>query len=205
MKYYPLSRVITGSRASGTDFTLNGVPYMGPYYKTFDGRYLTGNDPVTGKSEALVSTAGTMETRTQDSGYKKDSIIRVDYTANPESFIPINPFYPKPSEADYNRGFFFRYFAKKRNENRNLIETNKEVYDSLQHIGSPYNYELHQCIQLYWQLTGPLKDTINPTNGVRTAGIENTNKRLVEMKEPIFGGLYTFIGENYSKFAKPVA
>lgn len=202
MKYYPLSRVITGSKSSGDEFTLNGLPYTGPYYKTFDGQHYTGNDPVTGKSEPLVQ----IKTSFNPGSVNQSENTYLAYNAEGlTQFAKINPYYPQPTSLDYSRGFFFRYFAKKRNEVGNLIETSKKVYDSLQLIDSPYNYELYHCIQIYWQLTGPLYDTVNTQTGVRTSGIVDTNKRLVEMKEKDFKGLKTFIGEKYDKFAKPVA
>ncbi len=204
MRYYPLSRVITGSNTVGDSFTLGdgSTPYTGPYYKTFDGKFYTGNDPVTGESEPLIPTglpaesAYTSESDTEYLDFSVSGLTR--YTV-------INPHYPQPTSMDYSRGFFFRYFAKKRNEVGNLKEISKAVFNSLQLLGSPYNYELYHCIQIYWQLTGPLHDTVDPKTGIRTSGIENTNKRLVEMKDKDFKGLKTFIGENYSKFAKPVA
>lgn len=202
MKYYPLSRVVTGLKSSGDDLTLNGLPYTGPYYKTFDGQHYTGNDPVTGKSEPLIRVVSSFDPGSMNQS--SESYLSYN-AAGISKFVTINPYYPQPTSMDYGRGFFFRYFAKKRNEVGNLIETSKKVYDSLQYIESPYNYELYHCIQLYWQLTGPLQDTVNTTTGIRTSGIENTNQRLVEMKEKDFKGLKTFIGENYSKFAKPVA
>lgn len=203
MKYYPLSRVVTGSKSIG-EYTLNGVPYTGPYYKTFDGKFYTGVDPVTGDSKPLIYSPVLNQ---NPPTYLGDEVYAQLKGGNTDlgSFVKINPYYPKPTQVDYDRSFFFRYFAKKRNETGNLIEIRKEVHDSLQLLGSPYNYELYHSVQVYWQLTGPLKDTVDSTNGARTAGIEDTNKRLVEMKEENFKGLITYIGGNYSKFAKPVA
>jgi len=212
MRYYPLSRVVTGSKTTGMEFTLKGEPYVGPYYKTFDGKYYTGNDPVTGDSKQLDPPVGS--SRDTTIGSSRDTNQRTYLKAfgatglsstDLGSFVTITYYYPKPTPADYDRGFFFRYFAKKRNETTNLIEVHKDVHESLKLVDSIYNYELYHSIQLYWQLTGPLVDTVNPTNGIRTAGIEDTNKRLVEMKDESFKGLRTHIGDKYNKFAKPVA
>lgn len=198
MRYYPTSRVITGSNTNGNEFTLDGISYKGPYYTTFEGKYYTGNDPVTGDSEELKPV---IQYRI-DPDYESmkggnSNVLDLD------SFSEIRSYFPIPRVLDYQRGFFFRYFAKKRNENGNLIEVNQEVYFSLKLPNSPYNYQLYHAIELYWQLTGPLRDTVNTVNGVRTSGIEDTNKRLTESKGVVFKGLIPHIGGNYSKFARP--
>ena len=78
----------------------------------------------------------------------------------------------------------------------------KETFLSLQDVSSEYDYIANIAIDLFWQISGPLNDYIQ-TNGVRVAGIEDTNKRLVASKSIKFRGLEEFIGGNYTKFAKP--
>jgi len=210
MRYYPLSRIITGSNTQGNQFTSEGQNYSGPYYKTFDGFYFSGKDPVTGDNKPLIPIVDNTAARNKSTYDVADDANANEYnklknvnTLDIYGFTIINPYYPKPTAEDYKRGYFIRYFAKKRNENGNLIEINLEVFNSLKRPDSIYNYQIFHAIDLYWQLTGPLKDNVNTTNGVRTAGIEDTNKRLTEMKGNNFKGLITFIGGNYSKFAKP--
>ena len=210
MKYYPLSRVVTGLKTTGNEFSVDGKPYVGSYYKTFDNQYFTGEDPVTGESKKL-SPFVVPDQVDKTTGYTRDQFGNAaEYSAiknlnikDVEGFLSIVPYYPMPTETDYKRGFFFRYFAKKRNQNGGLIETTQDIFLSLKKTNSVYNYEIYHAIELYWQLTGPLKDTVNTTNGVRTAGIEDTNKRLTETKDSSFRGLLAHIGGNYSKFSKP--
>lgn len=215
MKYYPISRVITGSRSTGTELYLNGKPYTGVYYRTWDNNYYTGNDPVTGDSqklEYLTKYVPTQEdydidrtggyTRANEGISENYNEVKNVTLLNLEGFSSINSYYPTPSNLDYRRGFFYRYFAKKRNENGNIIEVNYDVFDSLNSVESRYNYELYHSIEMYWQLTGPLKDSANPVTGIITFGIEDTNKRITTTKDQNFKGLIAYIGENYSKFAK---
>lgn len=210
MRYYPLSRIITGSNTQGNEFTSDGKNYSGPFYKTYDGFYFSGKDPVTGDNKPLTPVVDNTAARNKSQYDVADDANATEYntlknvdTLDIYGFSPINPFYPKPTAEDYRRGYFMRYFAKKRNESGNVIETTLDVFTSLTRPDSIYNYQVFHAIEVYWQLTGPLKDSVNPNNGVRTAGIEDTNKRLVEMKAKTFKGLMTFIGDKYSKFAKP--
>ena len=217
MRYYPLSQVVTGSKTDGTEFLVEGVPYMGPYYKTSDGKYYTGNNPVTGQSRLMTPATpqvsgideplpgGYMPGYSILLGNNNDDYINtknIDIN-NYRNFLEIVPYYVKPTEQDYSRGYIMRYFAKKRNENGNIIEIDKKVYLSLQKADSPYDYTVNHAIDTYWQLTGPLKDTVSTQTGIRTKGIVDNNKRLIEAKEPIFKGLTTYIGGKYDKFSRP--
>jgi len=216
MKYYPLSRVITGLISTGDSLYLDGKPYRGPYYQTYDNRYFTGNDPVTGQSKLLTvirPSAGANDTTEFPvaTGY---TIANTD-TANEyntlknvslpeiESFTTIRSFFPQPTPSDYQRGSITRYFAKRRNQDGFIVEVSKDVFNSLKLPGSEYNYEMHVATDLFWQISGPLTDSVNTKTGVRTAGIIDTNKRLVESRNVFFKGLVEFIGGKYDKFAKP--
>jgi hypothetical protein len=211
MRYYPASRVLTGSITQGNEFSLNGKPYVGPYYRTYDNQYFSGNDPVTGDSDELTIISPSENTADSTTGYGLSTTgdaaaynsLKNVQPLDILGFSPILPFYPVPTSQDYKRGFFFRYFAKKRNENGNLIETTLDVYNSLKKIDSTYNYQVYHAIELFWQLTGPLNDTVNTSNGVRTAGIVDTNRRLTDIKTNTFKGLADFIGGKYEKFSRP--
>ena len=54
IQYYPLSRIRTGLNTGGNQYTLNGSPYSGPYYLTYNGDAFTGQNPGTGPNELLA-------------------------------------------------------------------------------------------------------------------------------------------------------
>jgi hypothetical protein len=212
MKYYPQSRVITGSYTNGGEYSVNGEPYIGPYYKTYDNKIFPGHDPVTGGSEPLSSVKDVAQTGEVGLGISFGNVATTplvnEYNANRDvnlltlqQFLPIVPYYVQPTDVDYARSYLYRYFAKKRNQDGGIIETTKDVYLSLQRTSSPYNYQTYHAIDIYWQLTGPLNDTLNRT--VRIAGIINTNEKVVTQANKNFRGLTDYIGGNYTKFAKP--
>lgn len=216
MRYYPLSQVVTGSRTDGTEFFVEGKPYIGPYYTTSDGKYFTGNNPVTGQSKQMTPASpiisdldeplpGYMSGYTILSTQINDDYINVKNIdiEKYKNFLPITPYYINPTEQDYTKGYIMRYFTKKRNESGYIIEIDKKTFLSLQRFDSPYDYAVYHTMDTYWQLTGPLNDKVDPKTGIRTKGIIDTNKRLIESKDPSFRGLVEYIGGKYDKFSKP--
>jgi hypothetical protein len=214
MKYYPLNRVKTNQRTTGNRFLLNGNPYSGLYYETYDGQYFTGPNPTQGPSQRLLPIA---EEAVQDlKGLKSTSnfpdnndllvqqysAVSLDRQSQVITYQTPQPYYPRPTDTDYKRGSIMRYFAKKRNQPGYIMEVNKETHDSLKTTDSVYDYITYEAIDTLWQITGPLRDN-RTAKQYKIAGIIDTNKRLIEAKEAKFPGLVAYIGGDYAKFAKP--
>ena len=53
LKYYPSFRVKTNLNTTGNRLLLNGVPYSGQYYQTYDNKFFSGPNPIIGPSEEL--------------------------------------------------------------------------------------------------------------------------------------------------------
>lgn len=218
MKYYPLNRVKTNQKTNGERFTLNGTPYKGPYYATYDGNYFTGPNPVQGPSQRLVeqqdpSLGGTASTpvpnyknlENKQASKLPARLTNLGVALNEDLKSPFQapkPYYPKPTEDDYARKSFMRYFAKKRGQAGFVIEVDKATHDSLKNTDSIYDYVNYESISTLWQLVGPLHDD-RTNKQYKIAGIIDTNERLINAKEPSFPGLKAFIGGDYAKFAKP--
>ncbi len=207
MRYYPLNRVKTNQKTSGEDFILNGRPYKGDYYETYDGQFFSGKDPIQGPSYRLVrleipgaNTDQPLSVVDGNENYNSISNLNIQQLS---TFQQPKPHYPMPTETDYKRGAFVRYFAKKRDRAGFVMEVNKETFDSLQKVDSVYDYVNYEAISLFWQITGPFNDD-RTNRQYKVAGIIDTNKRLVEAKEKIFPGIKAYIGEDYTRFAKPV-
>ena len=217
IKYYPLNRVKTNQKTSGGEFLLDGKSYKGPYYSTYDGKNYTGPDPVTGPSE-LLTVAGTAvsdeiggpdqidRTITNKTLPTYENLVYNNVVtpnlAQLQTFQVPQPYYPQPTDADYKRGSILRYFAKKRDRAGFIIEINKDTHDSLKNTDSVYDYVTYEAISSFWQISGPLNDD-RVNKQYKVAGIIDTNKRLIEAKEPGFPGLVAYIGGDYAKYAKP--
>lgn len=211
IKYFPKNKIITNLYTKGGEFSVNGKDYIGAYYKTYGGKIYSGKNPVNGSSQQLLPIQSPPDnfsptSITQTAGILYNSNTE-DYINNPNLVnvnsyeVPVQ-FYPRPTDNDYQKGYIIRYFAKKRNDIGYVIEINKETYESIIKQDKVYDYVTYQAIDVFWQITGPLKDD-RKNKLYKVAGIIDTNKRLVEQKDKVFRGLIEFIGEKYDKFAKP--
>jgi len=209
IKYFPKSKIITNLYTKGGEFVINGKDYIGAYYKTYSGKVYTGKNPINGSSQELTPFKDLNVRNTKKTGVIILDSSTKDYINNP-NLTDINTyeapaqFYPKPTDNDYQKGYIMRYFAKKRNDIGYVIEINKETYLSITKQDKVYDYVTYQAIDVFWQITGPLRDD-RKDKQYKIAGIIDTNKRLVESKDKAFRGLIEFIGDKYDKFARPTA
>lgn len=216
IKYYPTSRVLANQNTTGNMFTLNGEPYVGAYYVTYDGEAYTGANPASGGNELLTNIGeneSDPETPTKNplvrqqsrSTKTKDPLtIAKAYapnkTVSQEELKQIVPYYRIATEADYKKGYFTRYFAKRINIEGYIIEISYENWATMTN-DTDDSYEDYQVLDMLWQLTGPLHDTRVSQYQI-IGGVYDTNKRVTEGKAKGFNGLVEYIGGDYTKFAR---
>jgi hypothetical protein len=206
LRYYPSFRVVTNLNTKGSEFTLDGKPYAGKYYQTCDNKSFTGSDPETGPSEPLkrvstyTSAPGLNNLKLSDK--QKNDLANEKGTRSNRIPGKPNSFYPTPTEEDYKRGYLIRYFTKKENEQGFVIEISRDEYNSIINGTADYNISIYQTVQILWKITGPLKNKRTSQYNT-TAGIIDTNERLVESANKTFLGIKDFIGGDYIKFARP--
>ena len=81
-KYFPKGRIQENLYTNGGEFkkASNDTDYVGPYYKTFDGKVKTGPNPLEGPSESLVAVDANKDSRIPQSNinqtYLKNSSIK---------------------------------------------------------------------------------------------------------------------------------
>jgi len=207
IRYYPSFRIKTNLNTNGSEFRLNGIPYSGKYYATFDGKFYSGPNPVLGPNERLVPITNYInnpglgkigllpEARTQ---FALKTKVQVDLS----NALEPTSYQAKPTEDDYRRGYFMRFFVKKINEKGYVKEITEQEYLAINDGTVYYDVSYYQTESVMWKLTGPL-NTVRLSQYDIRAGIIDTNKRLVETKDVKFLGLKAFIGEEYSKFSRP--
>ena len=203
MTYIPKSLTNNNLFTNGGEFTdINGQPYRGPYHELFNGSIYSGNTPLD-PTKKLLSRIPRDEspnqvvntpTNLQYSTLRPQNQELFEYGKNPSAFIP------QPKGKDYQRGQIERYFAKKRNETPSrILEINQSTYNDIITQSGEYNYALWQVVKIFWKISGPLNDTRNP-NGVVTAGIVDTNERLVNFTNKEFRGIKEYLS-NLIQFA----
>ena len=207
IKYFPKNKITTNLYTKGNEFSINGKSYIGAYYITYNGKVFSGKDPINGSSQELIPIKELdIISEEKIGGVVLDSTTS-NYINNPNiknlnSYLVPIQYYPAPTDNDYQKGYIMRYFAKKRNDIGYVIEVDKDTYQSLLKKDSVYDYITYQSIDLFWQITGPLRDD-RKNKEYKVSGIIDTNKRLVEEKDKNFRGLMEFIGDNYDKYARP--
>lgn len=195
--YYPKSHITPNLYSNGElAIKTTNTSYTGYYFETLDGKRFTGRFPNDGKNLELTPIDNTDNRLSSipfaDTGTFEDALGE-DFRFNPENAVysnlikvqefqnltkPPTPFYPQPSEQDYQLGEFTRYFAKKTNENK-YTETSALFENSL-YIG----------IQLPWLITGDRDEVIR------------VNQNIVKLREQQLNisGLGEYLKFNYIKF-----
>jgi len=205
LKYYPLTRLITNLYTNGgVLFTPDGKPYVGRYYQTYDGRSYTGINPAVGTGISLEPASAQRNPNTAASRYQASQAQTAAPTIPEESdaqLVELKPYYPIPLEGDYTRGYFTRYFAKNVSGPGYVVEISPSAYANIQDGNVSPIILTYETTSMLWQLTGPLNDKRVSQYQI-IGGVYDTNKRVTEAKAKGFVGLLTFIGGDYTKFAK---
>jgi len=213
LKYYPLTRIKTDLYTRGDEYvTIDGEPYSGRYYTTYDNKAFTGENPVLGESKVLVSfLTDTPHPRSisekQRAAAKLGPLDSLSATqAQAQDYFSVDltelvPYYPVPLDSDYARGYFTRYFAKTVSGPGYVIEISQLDWTKIQN-GNVSNTVLgYETIDMLWQLTGPLNDTRKSQYQI-VGGVFSTNRRVTEAKQKSFRGIVEFIGGDYIKYAR---
>ena len=205
IRYYPTSRIIQNQKTRGSEFLLNGNPYVGLYYATFDGKYFSGPNPSTGPNELLEKVIDDFNTSGLNSlGLSptlKSKIISATQAKLNASAKQPTAYFPKPLQTDYDLGYINRSFIKKKNEHGYITEISPQEYMDIVNGDVNYDTTMLQPYQIMWKLTGPLHSIRISQYDIKS-GIIDTNRRLVEEANPIFFGIIDYIGGQYAKFAK---
>ena len=204
MGYIPKGLVNEGLYTNGGEFTTtNGKPYKGYYHQLFDGAVSSGKTPNSPDSQPLITNYST----DNPNNYIVPTQENIDYA----SLQPVNqelysssgdplPYFPIITGKDYQRGQIIRYFAKKRNiEPPQIREITKDAFIDLNATSGKFNYALWTVTSVFWKISGPLRDSLNK-NGVKTSGIIDTNRRLVENANKDFRGIRQYLS-NLIQFA----
>lgn len=181
--YYPASQIITGLYTSGNEWSLeNGTEYIGFYHKYVDGLVMTGAEYSKFDSIKLIPYVQKSNSPVYDSLKSKKT-----YTSPEMS-------YPLPTDEDYRRGKFTRYFIRRRNSisYTDILEIDKIQFDSWKQAQYGIDESLYFAISLDWKLTGPLYDSTD------SYGVETTNRRMVSLKDVELPGLKLFL-TNYTE------
>ena len=183
MAYLPKSKVNI-KETPGGEFVERATrkPYTGKYIETSEGKYYAGNNPLTLGSELVIP-----EPQRNNFGnsrdFKKHTILNKNIYNNLKKFKQVPSFKTIPTEKDYERGYYTRYFAIRINSNLNYFEIEQEVFTSISTRKTEYDYNLYQVGSILWTLTGDVEKT------------NNLQLTLVERRFPRISVLFPVLNE----------
>jgi hypothetical protein len=177
MAYIPKNKIEPDLYTSGNEYAYKstGVEYIGYYYKLYNGKIYTGNNPDVGPNDVLIPYSNDGETQA--------------VSVPPPSVIPYSPLLP--TTKDYQNGSFIRYFIVKRNQPI-FTEVDKTLYDQYKQRDTKVSWNLYKPFSLKWMLTGDIKI------------VAEVNKNMIEStetREKVFG-LKVYLKENYTQYYK---
>jgi len=194
MAYYPKSQIKTNLYTSGGEliYKSSKEQYTGFYYTVSNGRTYSGKNPNDGVPLELETfnpstpDAGNIDSPfffiqpdkdyTQAITAVNDVPTRPDGTPYPLGIntrlypIKIQPrFLPifsitRPTNDDYNRGVYTKYFCKKNNE-LIYLEISKDTYNKLINQDPEIAYDLYSPTKIVWQLDN-IESNSNTVKGV---------------------------------------
>jgi hypothetical protein len=192
--YYPKSQIEPNLYTNGEEFVYVGTItfYRGPYYKTSKGKYFTGNIPGDGNNLEL-ELFETLET-TENPGVETVTVLNSTYVQTifgTDTLLIPKHIQPVPTEEEYTRGVFKRYFCKKTNQIQ-YLEIDKLTYENLVSQNSEYLWQNYLPFSIDWILTGS-REQVSRTN---QHNVQKISKELFLIK---FGD---FLKNDYLKYYK---
>lgn len=213
--YYPKSQIKSNLYTNGDKYALSTTQaaYVGYYYSTSGGTNYSGRFPNDGKNILLIPlVVPSSNSEGNDSVFPTNTIMvqklpsevigtenvifnnNLRYSRLSPKQISKNRLLPaseqpQPTTSDYLKGYFTRYFLKKNNENI-FFETSTIFYNLLKSKDPSIAFELYNCIDIQWQLSGDLGQIFSQNK---------TAVQLVE-KELSWNGFFNYFNYNFSQY-----
>jgi hypothetical protein len=178
--YIPKSNIIETGYDQNNRFVIisNNQIYKGYWHKDSKEKYWSGKEH-TNESLELRDTIFSgditldyiLKNNQTSYGFTKHYDFNLNSTLYKNEFV-------KPTEDDYNKGYYTRYIAQlKASTQPYIIELSKENYTAL--TEDIPTFRMYNTISLLWKLTGPEYDVIK--NNIRVeSGIVDTNLRSIQ-------------------------
>ena len=162
MAYLPKSKIKIQSTSGGElVYKLTKKPYIGSFIEVSNGKYYAGGDPTNLTTELEPSTENTtvqFGEHPDVQNYKKLHKPPFNSLKVTEEVIGTKP---KPTETDYQNGFYLRFFAKRHNLENSYIEIDADTYYKLTKKNPQYDYRLYKPGNIEWSLRGDAEKTNN--------------------------------------------
>lgn len=184
MPYLPKSKVNIKEASSGEFVYRKGKkPFQGKYLELSNGKYYAGTNVINLGDELVKAKEEPSNNRMGNSfDSQKYSLLKKKkkkFLQNTKR-VPINK--SIPTQEDYNRGYYTRFFAKRINQLEGYIEISSDTFKKLQEK-TDYDYHLYIVGTITWVLK----------NGTRKTN--NNNLRILERTFPYISKLFPILNE----------
>jgi len=159
MTYIPKSKIIVKTAQYSyleENFYSNlspNKPYTGPYMETSEGRYFIGTDFRTKGAELFKKSETSV-----NFGTGEDFNTYLNIKPSPYKFLdktkPIPATKKIPTEKDYERGYYKRYFSSRVNQQFGYKEISFKTYNSIDQQQGEYDHHLHDVGLINWAIKG---------------------------------------------------
>lgn len=156
--YVPKSK-ISYKQTEGNEFIIKSTrkDYRGPYISVSNQKFYIGVDYRT-KGEELLRIERTNEPQNPKRFSLIDNIRKYNYYKKTikkrlEKTTALPSTKTIPTNKDYQKGYYYRYFARRFNGN-NYIEIDKDTYDAIRNKDGRYDFNLYIVGDLQWFITG---------------------------------------------------
>lgn len=142
------------------------IEYIGEYHTYTTGEVYSGASYSPNSSVKLIPYISSETAKNVNIAYRT---LKPDITVTYQSPAVKVVF---PTAADYQAGFFRRYFLKKLNET-SILEVNDEQFNLWK--SSVIDRNLYNGIELLWFISGPIEDTYEKQ--IKIVGVYSKNER----------------------------
>ena len=214
MAYLPKSQVTVKHTPGGLlRYKFDNKPFKGDYIQTSTGKYYEGKSNVDLGLELILddkSSVEEVEKRNGDSvDVQKHRIFKKDIDEFLSNTKPIPFEKPTPTDEDYEKGFFKRYFCTKINEEV-YMEISKDTFEALiKKSPKKYDYNLYEPGSILWHLKG----NVHKLNSINLKKLQKFYKKINNLftllneyqaaENIIQSNLYTNGGELFYGDGKP--
>jgi hypothetical protein len=156
MPYIPKSKITIKNTHNGSlVYKDTKDPYIGTYIQTSKGKYYVGTSNTNLGPELILNDL--VDGGRNTFGGSKDTVIYHHLKSNIKKFLnnthPVPVVKSTPTESDYKKGYYRRYFAKRVNGNQ-YLEIDKEIYNDIYNKKGRYDYNLYNVGSLIWSIKG---------------------------------------------------
>ena len=160
MPYLPKSKIkIQNTPGGELVYKLTKKPYIGSFIEVSSGKYYAGGDPTNLNTELVTA----IENSSVQFGEHPDVMEYKRLNKAPfealKTTIDVVGTKTRPSDKDYQNGFYQRFFVKRHNLENSYMEIDADTYLKLVNKNPIYDHRLYKAGSIEWSLMGDAEKT----------------------------------------------